>query len=78
METTINSGLESISDWGSQNLVTANASRTQFLPVSLSNNRSYPQISFDGDLMKPLPAISHIDLIAKSALMKRGVLISLS
>ena len=43
MALTINSGLESISGWDSQNLVEFNASRKQFLPVFLSTNPLIPK-----------------------------------
>ena len=88
MASTVNSDLESISEWGAQNLVTFNASKTQFLPVSLSTNPSDPQVLFNGNLIEPLSSINilgvqitsnlswkaHIDQIAKSASRKLGVL----
>ena len=88
MASTINSDLESISEWGSQNLVKFNASKTQFLPISLSTNPSNPHILFEDSLIEPLSTINilgvqissnlswkaHIDQIAKSASKKLGVL----
>ena len=52
MASTINSDLESISEWGYQNLVKFNASKTQFLPISLSTNPSDPQILFEDSLTR--------------------------
>ena len=80
--------LEKISEWGSQNLVKFNASKTQFLPVSLSTNQSHPSITFEDNLIEPLSSINilgvqissnlswrdHIVQIAKSATRKLGVL----
>ena len=88
MASTINSDLESISEWGYQNLVKFNASKTQFLPISLSTNPSDPQILFEDSLIEPLSSINilgvqissnlpwkaHIDQITKSATKKIGVL----
>ena len=84
----INSDLRSISEWGSQNLVKFNASKTQFLPISLSTCNSYPPIIFEDNSIEPLSSInilgiqisskfswrSHIIQIAKSASKKLGVL----
>ena len=88
MASTVNSDLESISEWGSQNLVALNASKTKFLPVSLSSNPSDPQIWFNGNLIESLSSINslgvqitsnlswkaQIDQIAKSACRKLDVL----
>ena len=88
MSTTINSDLGRISDWGSKNLVKFNASKTQFLPVSLSANSSLPSITFEDNSIEPLSSINilgvqistnlswrnHIIQITKSATKKLGVL----
>ena len=62
MASTINSDLESISEWGSQNLVKFNASKTQFLPISLSTNPSDPQILFEDSLIEPLSSLNILGL----------------
>ena len=88
MSSTINVGLREISEWGRQNLVTFNASKTCFIPISLSNNPSDYLISFQGVKIEPLPSINilglnichnlswrtHIEGMAKSASKKLGVL----
>ena len=88
LSSAINSDLRSISEWGSQNLVKFNTSKTQFLPISLSNFSSHPSIIFEDNSIEPLPSInllgvqvssnlswkSHIIQIAKSASKKLGVL----
>ena len=88
MSTTINSDLRRVSDWGSKNLVKFNASKTQFLPISLSANCSFPSIIFEDNSIEPLSSINilgvqissnlswrnHIIQITKSASKKLGVL----
>ncbi|MEL7196638.1 MAG: reverse transcriptase family protein, partial [Bacteroidota bacterium] len=81
ISTTINSDLERISDWGSNNLVRFNSAKTQLLPISLSNDPSDFDVIFEGNIVNPLHSInilgveissnlswrSHIVQIAKSA-----------
>ena len=85
---TINSDLDRISQWGTQNLVKFNSSKTQFLPISLSRTPHNSRISFDGSVIPPLDSMNllgitvtsnlswkpHIMGIAKAASKKLGVL----
>ena len=88
MSSTINSDLQSISEWGTRNLVKFNTSKTQLVTISLSNTPSnYPIISEDSEI-PPLNSVNilglqissslsrrdHIVQIAKSASKKLGVL----
>ena len=88
MSSTINSYLQSISEWGTRNLVKFNTSKTQLLTISLSNSPfNYPIIFEDSEIL-PLNSISilgfqissslfwrgHFVQIAKSASKKLGVL----
>ena len=77
----LNSDLVSISQWGSDNLVKFNASKTQFMPISLSSTPPDIVLTFENNEIKPLPSINilgiqvasnlswreHITNIAKSA-----------
>ena len=87
MSSTINSDLQSISEWGTRNLVKFNT-KTQLLTISLSNTPSNYPIIFDDREIPPLNSINilglqissslswrdHIVQIAKSASNKLGVL----
>ena len=89
MSSTINSDLQSISEWGTRNLVKFNTSKTQLLTISLSNTPSNYPIIFEDSEIPPLnfvnilgPQISsslswrdHIVQIAKSASKTLGVLL---
>ena len=88
MSSTINSDLQSISEWGTRNLVKFNTSKTQLLTISLSNTPSNYPIIFEDSEIPPLNSINilglqissslswrdHIVQIAKSASKKLGVL----
>ena len=88
MSSTINSDLQSISEWGTRNLVKLNTSKTQLLTLSLSNTPSNYPIIFKDSKIPPLNSINilglqissglswrdHIVQIAKSASKKLGVL----
>ena len=88
MSSTINSDLQSISEWGTRNLVKFNTSKTQFLTISLSNTPSNYPIIFEDSEIPPLNSINilglqissslswrdHIVQIVKSASKKLGVL----
>ena len=85
---TLNSDLTSISQWGTDNLVKFNASKTQFMAISLSSTPSDVSLSFENNEITPLESINilgiqvasnlswrdHITNIAKSASKKLGVL----
>ena len=58
MSSTINSDLQSISEWGTRNLVKFNTSKTQFLTISLSNTPSNHPIIFDDSEIPPLNSIN--------------------
>ncbi|MEL6606597.1 MAG: reverse transcriptase domain-containing protein, partial [Cyanobacteria bacterium J06614_10] len=88
MSHSINVGLEGVSAWGRQNLVNFNASKTCFIPISLSTFSSDYSIIFENTEIEPLSSInilglnvnsklswrSHIEGLAKSASRKLGVL----
>ena len=88
MSSTINSDLQSISEWGTRNLVKFNTSKTQLLTISLSNTPSNYPIIFEDSEIPPLNSVNilglqissslswrdHIVQIAKSASKKLGVL----
>ena len=58
MSSTINSDLQSISEWGTRNLVKFNTSKTQLLTISLSNTSSNYPIIFDDSEIPPLNSIN--------------------
>ena len=88
MSSTINSDLQSISEWGTRNLVKFNTCRTQLLTISLSNTPYNYPIIFEDSKILALNSINilglqissslswrdHIVQIAKSASNKLGVL----
>merc|ERR1712002_1358977 len=88
LSSAINSDLDRISCWGTQSLVEFNASRTQFLPISLSTIPSNCIINFENNVIPPLSCINifavnithklswrqHILELARCASKKLGVL----
>ena len=54
MSSTINSDLQSISEWGTHNLVKFNTFKTQLLTISLSNTPSNYPIIFEDNEIPPL------------------------
>ena len=88
MSSTINSDLQSISEWRTRNLVKFNTSKTQLLTISLSNTSSNFLIIFEDSGIPPLNSINILGIqtssslswrdhnvqIAKSASKKLGVL----
>ena len=88
MSSTINSDLQSISEWETCSLVKFNTSKTQLLTISLSNTPSNSPIIFEDREIPPLNSINilgfqissslfwrdHIVQIANSASKKLGVL----
>merc|ERR1712002_781963 len=88
LSSAINTDLDRISSWGAQNLVQFNASKTQFLPISLSTIPSNCIINFENNVIPPLSCINilgvnithklswrqHILELARSASKKLGVL----
>merc|ERR1711980_39032 len=85
----LTSDLTIISDWGRRNLVSFNASKTQFLHLSTRHNLpdDYP-LFFDNTQLSPYPTLNilglsftqnhnwkfHISSLAKSASSRLGVL----
>merc|ERR1712002_944080 len=81
-------GPDGISSWGAQNLVKFNASKTQFLSISLSTIPSNCVIDFENNVIPPPSCINilgvnithnmswrqHILELARSASKKLGVL----
>ena len=90
MFSTINSDMQSISQWGTHNLVKFNTSKTQLLTISLSNTPSNYPIIFEDTNVIPLNCINilglqissslswrdHIVQIAKSALKKKKKMVA--
>ena len=60
MSSTINSDLQSLSEWGTRNLVKFNTSKTQLLTISLSNTPSnYPIIFEDSEI----PSLNSVNIL---------------
>ena len=88
LSSSINSDLNKISDWGRMNLVKFNASKTKFMPISLSSNSSNLFVCFDGNVIEPSLSINifginishnlswkqHMSSLAKSASQKLEIL----
>ena len=82
------SDLETISSWGTSNLVQFNSKKTQFLSISLKQTSPNYQIPFEGSLIEPEDSVNilgltitstlswkpHILSIAKRASKKLGIL----
>ena len=62
MSSTINSDLQTISDWGTHNLVNLIPPRHSFLTISLSNTPSNYPIVFENSKMPPLNSINILGL----------------
>ena len=62
LSTAINAGLEGVSDWGRRNCVNFNASKTCFIPISLSNLPSDYSISFENVEIAPLTSVNILGL----------------
>ena len=62
MSSTINSDLQSISQWGTRNLVKFNTSKTQLLTISLSNTPSNYPIIFEDSEIPPLNSVNILGL----------------
>ena len=62
MSSTINSDLQSISEWGTRNLVKFNTSKTQLLTISLSNTPSNYPIIFEDSEIPPLNSVNILGL----------------
>ena len=71
MSSTIISDLQSISEWGTRNLVKFNTSKTQLLTISLSNTPSNYPIIFDDSEIPPLNSVHILGLQISSSLSWR-------
>ena len=68
MSSTVNSDLQSISEWETRNLVKFNTSKTQLLTISLSNTPYKSPIIFDYNEIQPLDSISILSIQISSSL----------
>ena len=68
MSSTNNSDLQSISEWGTLNLVKFNTSKTQLLTISLSNTPSNYPIVFEDSEIPPLNSVNILELQISSRL----------
>ena len=71
MSSTINSDLQSISKWGTRNLVKFNTSKTQLLTISLSNTPSNYPVIFDDSKIPPFNSINILSIQTSSSLSWR-------
>ena len=67
MSSNINSDLQSISEWGTCNLVKFKTCKTQLLTISLSNTSNYPVVFEDSEI-SPLNSINILGLQISSSL----------
>ena len=68
MSSTVNSDLQSISEWGTHNLVKFSTSKTQLLTISLSNTPYNSPIIFDDNEIQPLNSINILGIQISSSL----------
>ena len=78
MSSTINSDLQSISEWGTRNLVKFNTSKTQLLTISLSNTPSNYPITFENSKIPPLNSINILGLQISSSLSWRDYIVQIA
>ena len=78
MSSTINSGLQSISEWRTRNLVKFNTSKTQLLTISLSNTPSNYPIIFEDSEILPLNSINILGLQISSSLSWRDHIVQIA
>ena len=78
MSSTINSDLQSISEWGTRNLVKFNTSKTQLLTISLSNTPSNYPIIFGDSEIPPLNSINILGLQISSSLSWRDHIVQIA
>ena len=78
ISSTITSDLQSISEWGTRNLVKFNTSKTQLLTISLSNTPSnYPIILEDSEI-PPLNSVNILGLQISSSLSWRDHIVQIA
>ena len=78
MSSTINSDLQSISKWGTRNLVKFKTSKTQLLTISLSNTPSNYPIIFEDSEIPPLNSINILGLQISSSLSWRDHIVQIA
>ena len=78
ISSTINSDLQSISEWGTRNLVKFNTSKTQLLTISLSNNPSNYPIIFEDSEIPPLNSVNILGLQISSSLSWRDHIVQIA
>ena len=78
MSSTINSNLQSISEWGTRNLVKFNTSKTQLLTISLPNTPSNYPTNFDNSEIPPLNSINILGLQTSSSLSWRDHIVQIA
>ena len=77
MSSTINSDLQSISEWGTRNLVKFNTSKTQLLIISLSDTPSNYPIIFEDSEIPSLNSVNILGLQISSSLSWRDHIVKL-
>ena len=70
--------MQSISEWGTRNLVKFNTSKTQLLTISLSNTPSNYPIIFEDSEIPPLNSINILGLQISSSLSWRGHIVQIA
>ena len=78
MSSTINSDLQSISEWGTRYLVKFNTSKTQLLTISLSNTPSNYPIIFEDSKIPPLNSVNILGLQISSSLSWRDHIVQIA
>ena len=78
MSSTINSDLQSISEWGTRNLVKFNTSKTQLLTISLSNTPSNYPIIFEDSEIPSLNSVNILGLQISSSLSWRDHIVRIA
>ena len=78
MSSTINSDLQSISEWGTRNLVKFNTSKTQLLTIYLSNTPFNYPIIFEYSEIPPLDSINILGLQTSSSLSWRDYIVQIA
>ena len=78
MSSTINSDLQSITEWGNRNLFKFNTSKTQLLTISLSNTPSNYPIIFEECEDLPRNSINNLGLLISSSLPSRDHIVQIA
>ena len=78
MSSTINSDLQSISEFGTRNLIKLNTSKTQFLTISFSNTPSNYPIVFEDSEIPPRNSINILGLQISCSLSWRDHIVQIA